>query len=268
MRTPGGRTPWSARGPQAALLAFSTLTLQAQPPGFNYDEAKVAAYTLPDLHTTTADNWTKVRRPEIERLLETQMFGRSPGKPNKSTAEITDIDKQALSGKAIRKQVTVTLTNNNKTAKMDILIYLPSNAKGPVPLFLGLNFGGNHTVNQDPGITLSKQLIGPKPDYAPVPAGIKEKARGRGASQWQVEKLIDRGYGLATIYYGDLDPDFDDGFQNGVHPLFYKPGQTKPAPDEWASVAAWAWGLSRALDYLETDKDIDARRVAVMGHSR
>jgi hypothetical protein len=269
-----GQTPASARDPLVALLrslsalTFLSLSLHAQPAGFNYDEAKVAKYTLPDLHVSTADNWTKVRRPQIEELLETQMYGRSPGKPKKTTAEIADIDKEALAGKAVRKQVTVTMTNNNETAKMDILIYLPAGAKGPVPLFLGLNFGGNHTVNADPGITLSKQLVGPKPDYALVSDEIKEKARGRGASQWQVEKILDRGYGLATIYYGDIDPDYDDGFQNGVHPLFYKPGQTKPAPDEWASVAAWAWGLSRALDYLETDKDIDPHRVAVMGHSR
>ncbi len=241
----------------------------------NYDEAKVPKYTLPDPlrlssggKVTDAETWRNKRRPEILRLFETYMFGRSPGRPKGMPVAVTSIDKRALGGKAVRKEVSVYFKGKKDGRKMDILIYLPGGSKKPAPIFLGLNFRGNHSIHKDPAITLSTQWMRPDKKGGVVNHRASEKTRGAAANRWPVEKILARGYGVATIYYGDIDPDYHDGFQNGVHPLFYPKGQTEPADDEWGSIAAWAWGLSRAMDYFETDDGVDQKRVAVLGHSR
>lgn len=258
----------------AALVALALASggpMNAQE--INYDESKVPHYTLPDplvladgQPVRDAETWRSQRRPEILGLFEKYVYGKAPGRPAGMKFEVYDVDRQALDGKATRKQVRILFAGRADGPRMDLLIYLPNQAPRPVPLFLGLNFRGNHSIYPDPQITIPTSWMRPGDGVV----DHRATAEGRGASQsrWAVEMILGRGYGLATIYYGDIDPDFDDGFQNGVHPLFYKSGQTRPGPDEWGSIAAWAWGLSRALDYLETDSDVDARRVAVMGHSR
>ncbi len=241
----------------------------------NYDESKVPEYTLPDplvtadgQKVTDAQTWQTVRRPEIVRLFEQHVYGRSPGRPEKMTFLVRSVVKDALDGKATRKEVRILFIGKEDGPKMDLLVYLPNDAKKPVPIFLGLNFGGNHSIHADPGITLSQSWIRNNANNGVVDNRATDKSRGTGAGRWPVELILKRGYGLATIYYGDIDPDFHDEFQNGVHPLSYKEGQTKPAADQWGSIAAWGWGLSRAMDYFETDADVDHKHVAMLGHSR
>jgi hypothetical protein len=235
------------------------------------DESKVPAYTLPDVLTCAdggpvrdAEDWQRKRRPEILALFEQEMFGKKPGRPAAMWFEVTSSAPHALHGKAARKEVSIHFSNGQH---LDLLIYLPAGQRGPVPAFIGLNFCGNHAIHTDPGIALSRQWMASHVTGV-VDNHATDASRGVEAGRWDVEAILARGYALVTAYYGDTDPDFDDGFQNGVQPIFYSPGQSRPAVDEWGAIGAWAWGLSRALDYLETDPDVDARRVAVFGHSR
>ena len=258
---------------RSPLMLFATAALAAsvsfaQRPGFNYDESKVPSYTLPDpLVFRNGDpvrspaDWTN-RRAEVLALFEEHVYGRAPAQPEAMHFEVLEQDGNALEGRARRKQAAVYFTAGKQGPRMELLLYLPPATADPVPVFLAPNFSGNHTVHRDPAIRLSQSWIRSK-DAGVVENRATEAARGQNAGRWAVDAILERGYGLATVYYGDIDPDFDDGFRNGVHAL-----DGPRRPDSWGSIAAWAWGLSRALDYLETDADIDAGRVALMGHSR
>lgn len=240
----------------------------------NYDEQQVPAHVLPNSlvdddgqPVLTAEDWQTRRRPEIARLFETHIYGRWPPAEPAMEFEVQSERDDALSGLAIRKEVVIHLLPRAAGVTLHLLVYLPKR-EHPVPLFLGLNFWGNHSVHVDPGISLSTAWMRSRADRGVVNNRASEASRGSAAIRWPVEEILKRGYGMATMYYGDIDPDFDDGFRNGVHPLYYHLGQIRPEPDEWGSIAAWAWGLSRAMDYLETDPRVDSRRVAVWGHSR
>jgi hypothetical protein len=137
-----------------------------------------------------------------------------------------------------------------------------------VPVFLSLNSHGNHAIHDDPGITLPEGWLSNDPAMGITDNRAHDNQRGKDKNRWPVEMILARGYGLVTAYYGDIEPDTKDGLPQSVRALYLKPGQTRPGPDEWGAIAAWAWGLSRILDYLETDSGVDARHVALLGHSR
>lgn len=257
------------------VLFFCTcsIILTAQPKGYLYDESKVVSYKLPDplvcldgtkVHSTKL--WLDKRRAEILDLFEQEVYGRSPSNIGRMRFEVVEEAKGALNGKAIRKQVIIHLGEGDKALALNLLIYAPQVSKLAVPAFLTINFQGNHTVNNDPAIRIPTTWVRNG-------NGIKDNKarpvdRGSRSSRWAIDSIIERGYGFATVYYGDIDPDFHDGFKNGPHALFPPQNPSERKPSAWASIAGWAWGLSRCLDYLEKDSLINAKQVAVMGHSR
>jgi hypothetical protein len=213
---------------------------------------------------TSADQWFKERRPELRKLIEHYMYGAPPVATEQVTATLVRTNDKAFDGKGIVQEITLTFGPEQK-GKIHVLLAYPHNAK-QAPLFLGLNFNGNHSVLADPEIALpTAWMRDSKPGV--VNNRATEAGRGSDAESWCADLLVSRGYALATAYYGDIDPDKDD-FTDGVHALYYKPGQTHPEPQEWGSVAAWSWGLSRMMDYLQTRPEIHAERMAVIGHSR
>ena len=233
----------------------------------NYDEAAVGTHPLPDLLAGCPDaaTWTARRRAEVLELFRANMHGRSPAAPQTREAVVTSVDSNALGGLAVRTEVTLAVFGH----PLHLLVYRPRAAERPVPVFLGVNFDGNHTVDSDPGITLHPQWVWDRTsgsDRLETPAA---QTRGRSIGRWGISNLLARGYAVATIPRADVEPDYPGGWKHGLRGAWLKHvGRDAFAPDDWGAIAAWAWSLSRALDYLETDPAMDARRAIVIGHSR
>lgn len=263
----------TARTLAAVCAAWCLLTGSLVADEFNYDESRVPQFTLPELLKSqdgqvidTPEKWHSIRRPELLRLFEEHVFGSLPPQVGPLRTRVRSESRTAVDEKALRREITIFFTEDDAGPQMDLLVYTPLQATGRVPTFLGLNFNGNHTVEADPALHITEAWVRNNRE-----AGISDNkataaSRGQSASRWPLAQILDRGYGVATIYYGDIDPDFDDGFRNGIHRLF--PGSDQRTPTSGGSISAWAWGLSRALDVLEQDPHVDAGRVAVIGHSR
>ncbi len=219
----------------------------------------------------SSDQWEDVRRNEILELFKDHVYGRVPeseiSRGFSIGFEVIYYRGDALGNSAIQKEVEVEVRNGEETHNFTILIFLPKDNQGPVPMFLGLNFNGNHTIHSEKQISITDCWVRNNADLGINNHKALERSRGASSHRWPVEKILERGYGLATIYAGEIDPDFDDGFKNGIHRLFGE-NMEKDDPGSWGTIATWAWGLSRAMDYFETDGDVDHHRVAVIGHSR
>jgi len=220
-----------------------------------YDENKIPHYDLPPLlvtaegrRITTPEEWKNIRRPQILSLFSNLIYGRvpEPESPIQMEFEIDKSDPNFMGGKATRKDVVIRLSNDKGKAEMLVLVFVPNNAAKPVPAFMKYSF--NNTKSRD---------FDAHPDRP-----------GRLRNGWPLGNFFDRGYGFIAVYQQDLVGHNEVEFLKGIHSLFYKKGQSFPKAREWGVLSAVAWGAMRAMDYLETDDDIDHTRVAIMGHSK
>ncbi len=217
-----------------------------------YDEARVASYGLPELLrfnnrqvVQTVADWQK-RRQEILELFSEYVYGFTPPQKLKPSYVLLEASDNALQGQAKRKQIQVTLERLGKSISFTLLLYVPKLAK-PSPCMLGLNFQGNHSIHTDEQILKKEKL---------------ESARGAVSSRWPLDFILQQGYAVATIHCEDLMPDKPEGFKDSVNELFLDSTAT------WGAVGMWAYTLSQALTYFETDADINAEQVIAFGHSR
>ena len=212
----------------------------------NYSEDKVPAYTLPDplvladgKKVTTAEEWTRQRRKEILDFYRTEIYGAVPANAPKVTWEVAETDDKAREGTAIRRRVVGRMGDKADGPRMTLTVYTPAKAKGRVPLLLNLTFAFG--AGKGPPKAGAFDLVG---------------------------EILGRGWGYATLGYTDIHPDRADRWTEGVIGLTLKEGQTKPSAGEWGTISAWAWGLSRCVDFFEADKLVDGKRVAITGASR
>lgn len=212
----------------------------------NYSEEKVPPYTLPDplvlangQKVTSAIEWVQKRRPEILKFYQTEIYGRIPANAPKVTWEVAEADPKARDGTAVLRRVTGRMGEKPGGPVLTLTVYTPGKALKPVPVLLNVSFGfGAGRGPAKPGA------------FDPV------------------AEVLGRGWAYATIGYGDIQPDRAERWTSGVIGLTLKEGQTRPAADEWGTISAWSWGISRCIDFFETDKTIDAHRVAITGASR
>lgn len=192
-----------------------------------------------DQHRVGSPEDWQIRRTELKELFQLFMYGYFPLTRHHFAARVTAQDRDYFSGRALRKEIELAYGPPG-CPKARLLLVAPAGLGRKPPVILGLNFGGNAKAEAD-------------------------GASGRHA--WPFERAMERGYAVATLHHADIDPDRDD-FTDGVHPWFAADRNAPRDPVSWGTIAAWAWGLSRAVDYLVTDPDVDGARIIATGHSR
>jgi hypothetical protein len=252
-----------------ALLLWVGVSFAQENIHINYDESTVPDFILPDPLTgndgkkvSTVKQWEKQRRAEILEFFSSQVYGHTPKDKIKVTYKTLLENPNFMEGKATSKQVKFTFINGTKNIEALLLLVLPNWPKGKVPVFVSYNYKGNHSTCPDSSI-----------EYSPAFPLVKvpnhpDWRRGCQSNRWCYDKIIDRGYGIATMFYQDIFPDRPGLEEHGIVSLFPGYNPEIKTLDQWQAIGAWAWGSSRIVDYLESQKRIDMNKIIVMGHSR
>lgn len=241
----------------------------------NYDESRVPEYVLPPIlicsdGTEVKDikTWEEKRRPEILDLFCRYVYGYQPEIDISLEFDEFSRNEGKFDGKATMKQITINVLYKKKKYPLELLLFVPNNVVKPVGVFVGLNFQGNHTISDDKEIKISTRWI-TSSAHGVINNKATEESRSSQKSRWPVREIIESGYAVATMYYGDLEPDHHQEYRDGIRAFLHPDGKNAGfKPDDWGAIGAWAWGLSRMMDYFEIDPDIDEKKVVVVGHSR
>lgn len=201
---------------------------------------------------TTREQWESQRKPELRALIQHYEYGLIPPPPRKLEFRVLGENASAFGGTAILREVAVRWDDQGEFA---LLVVIPKKREKAVPCFVGLNFNGNHALVDDPLVR------------TPVSPRAAETARGKEIDTWAIAQAIERGYAVAAFFNGDVVPD-DKALAPERLKAFLPPGKSMDDADAPATIACWAWGFMRALDYLTQQPEIDAKRIAVVGHSR
>jgi hypothetical protein len=216
-------------------------------------------------HVTSRSQWTRERKPELKALFQHYMYGWIPPAPKKFQIHELGEFQDFLDGQAILKTVRIS-TGPAPAPQIDLMLILPKKRSGPVPVFLALNFCGNHALVTDPRVPLSPSWMG-KNCPGCVDHRATDASRGTQTTNWPIAEIVSRGYGLATFYNGDIDADRPEASE-GLYAFLAEGDLMKNSPTNRGTIAAWAWGFMRCMDYLLTNPAVDRHRIAAVGHSR
>ncbi len=219
---------------------------------------------------TSREQWVKQRRPELQALFQHYMYGAVPPRPAHQQARVLAEYQDFLGGKATLRLITLD-TAGAGSPQIDLMFVLPNERRGPAPVILAMNFCGNQSLTGDSRVPLARGWV--YKDCKGCSNNIvTEASRNAGpkdwpSHDWPLAEIVRRGYALATFYSGDIDSDRAD-VSDGVYAWLAGGDPATNQPANRGSIAAWAWGFHRCVDYLASDHDIDASHIAALGHSR